>query len=303
MHKTNSITVDTDEALQFEVPTQSQKIRNFFLVPVLNNLPAFLLPVAAKTHRASQEVIAHKTEHSALEILYQSGASFPSRTVLEKFSFWIWFGLDNPRAVRNRLKIVKREIQKELRSLFETNAEVKLLSIAAGSARAVLESIANVIEKYPDRHISVTFLDKNPKAADYSRGLAEELKLSKNPNIEITWVTDTIGSFMKRTTEVEKFHIVEMVGLLDYFDPEKSLQVFKSIKAKLFKDGLFVCANINDNAERKFLTNFIGWRMDYKTAEELVEILVKSGFSENSVTASYEPLKIHSVTCAYNTVS
>jgi len=146
-------------------------------------------------------------------------------------------------------------------------------------------------------------LDKNPKAADYSRGLAEELKLSKNPNIEITWVTDTIGSFMKRTTEVEKFHIVEMVGLLDYFDPEKSLQVFKSIKAKLFKDGLFVCANINDNAERKFLTNFIGWRMDYKTAEELVEILVKSGFSENSVTASYEPLKIHSVTCAYNTVS
>ena len=106
-----NVQVDTDTNLNFEIPNLSRKIRNFILVPILNNLPAKLLPLVSRTHPANNEIVKYKTEHTALEILYQNGSSFSSKNIFQKISFWIWFGLDNPRAVRNRLRIVKREIQ------------------------------------------------------------------------------------------------------------------------------------------------------------------------------------------------
>ena len=306
MNKTNHtepIEIYIDSSIHFDVPGFSRRVFNFFLVPILNNLPHKLLSFVVKSHRSAKEVVANKTQHTALEILYQQGSTFSSRNFFEKMALWIWFGLDNPRAVRNRLKIVKKEIQKELSNQFENKEEVFLLSIASGSARAVLEAIANTVEKYPQRTIDVVFLDKNPMATEYSKNLATELNLFPHKDIHISWVTDTVGTYLTNMSSPNSFDIIEMVGLLDYFADEKALSTFTGVLALLKSQGIFVCANIDTNRERKFVTRFIGWKMIYRSAQELVNLLVKSGFNRQSITVFYEPLRIHSITSARNTVS
>jgi len=288
---------------RFEVPNTFRRIFNFLLVPVLNNLPPVTLSVFAKSHRSAKKVIEHKTEHVALEVLYSHGTTFSSRNLLERIALWVWFGLDNSMAVRNRLKIVKREVQAELAIQFEKKEVVYVLSIASGSARAVLEAIANTIEKCPGRQLRVTFLDKNPYATQYSKHLAQELGLLPHKEINISWVTATVGNYLAENAGEKHFDIVEMVGLLDYFDDHKAINTFRSILSSLKPEGVFICANISDNRERKFVTNFIGWKMIYRDAEKLVSLLIRAGFKKDSIFAFYEPLKIHSVTCARNIVS
>lgn len=298
-----NIVIEKDPVLKLDVPSVSRKIFNAALVPLLNILPQRMLPLLMKTHRSAEEVVANKTQHTALEILYHRGKSFSSKNFIQKIALWIWFGLDNPRGVRNRLKIVRREIQKELRKQLEMKERVFVLSIASGSARAVLEAIANVVEHYPNRKITVTFLDKNPKATEYSKKLSQELQLFDNPNIDISWETKTVGTYLSNHANSSNFDIIEMVGLLDYFDDKKAITTFEGIRSLLQNNGLFVCANIAANKEQKFVTNFVGWEMIYRSAESLITLLSEAGFSSQEITAYYEPLKVHSVTCAYNTVS
>ncbi len=299
-----NILIDHDPSMRFEIQSVGRKIFNFFLVPLLNHLPTFFLPYAVKTHRAAAKVVTHKTQHTALEILYQNGATLPSRNFLEKIALWVWFGLDNPLAVRNRLKIVRREIQNELATQLAKKEIVTILSIASGSARAVLEAIANSVEKYRDRKMVVHFLDKNPKATEYSKKLAEELKLFPHSNISMFWITDTVGNYLKsKIHSKERVDIIEMVGLLDYFDAKKSEETFVSVRSLLSDNGLFVCANVADNSERPFLTNFLRWKMIYKSPEELLTLLQNAGFPKGNIVIFREPLKVHSVTSARNVVS
>jgi hypothetical protein len=290
-------------ALDFEIPSLFRRTLNLVLVPILNNLPHSALTFFTRSHRSAKEVVKHKTEHVALEVLYNHGSTFSSKGPLERLARWLWFGLDNPTAVRNRLKIVRRGIQAELSKRFEREEEVFVLSIASGSARAVLEAIGNTIEKFPHRKLHVVFLDKNPEATGYSKRLASEFGLFPHAQINMSWVTDTVGNYLSNTQHKDRFDIVEMVGLLDYFDDEKALNIFSKVLLLLKSDGIFICANIADNRERKFVTNFVGWKMIYRSAAQLRSLLIQSGFNEDAIQVCYEPLKIHAVTLARNVVS
>ena len=212
-----------------------------------------------------------------------------------KFFLNIWFNINNAKAVRNRLIVVKREFKRVLLEKSGTKDYIHILSIASGSARAIFDVLSDedVISKIDLDLISITFVDKNSAAIEYSKKLSENV-----PNYNFNWINDSVGNYFRTYEFKEKFDIVEMVGLLDYFDDAKSVKLFQSIFGNLKEDGVLITANINDNSEKKFLTNTIGWGMIYKSAEELLGLLTKSGFSSNKIKACYEPLKIHSVAVA-----
>lgn len=289
-----NVTLDKDAAIGHETNSLGKKLLNIFLVPTLNSLPAGFRGAIRKSHASADEVIEHATTHKALEVLYHNGHPGRSKNVFQKIAHHIWFHSNNSRGVRNRLRIVTRELKHRFSHHVQKEIPIKVLSIASGSARAVIEALrdAQAVGKLP---ISGVFLDKNPAAIDYSKQLAKEMLKDQH---SLQWVETTVGTFFRDNNPENEFDVVEMVGLLDYFDDAKTIETFTSIRKALKPGGILVTANIADNSERAFVTKAIGWDMIYRKAEDLAHLLGAAGFGYDKMKVFYEPLKVHSVIVA-----
>lgn len=293
IYKGTKIYVDDDENIGYEKSRLLRKLLNIILVPILNSLSSSHDFLAKKSHPGANIVIEKATSHEALEVLYNSGYAHLSTNFLEHFAHKLWFGTNNSMAARNRLRLVKRELRKIILELLKRKERINLLSIASGSARAIIETIEKI--KIPEGYdISLSFLDKNPDAIEYSKTLAK----SCSSKLKTRWILDTASQFPKYLADHEKINIVEMVGLLDYFDDTQVVKVLSIIYNNLTNGGTMIIANINDNSERKFVTNLVGWPMVYRKAEKLIFLATKSGFRSEKIFSIYEPLKIHHVLIA-----
>jgi len=282
---------DRDTTLKYETNSWSRRLLNFFLIPLLNLLPGSLRGLARKTHRSAGGIIDKATSHEALEILYRDGEPHKTKGWLQAFFFNLWFTTNNPKAVRNRLRLVTRELSAELRKRFSDGKSVKILSIASGSARAVVDSLK--LTQQETLPCSVFFLDKNPKALEYSKAFAKESALPSN--YTFSWAEDTASNFPHHADAPD---IVEMVGLLDYFSDEKVKELLALIREKLAPGGVLITANIRNNLERPFLTNFVGWRMVYREPEDFYELARAAGFRDDDLRVMVEPMGIHFVLVA-----
>jgi len=289
------IKVENASSLDYETNNIAKKTFNVIFIPILNYLPERFVVFIKKSNKGAKKVVENATTHMALEVLYNKGLADKSEGPIGRLFLTLWFNINNAKAVRNRLKLVKREFKKALFAKSETKDYIHILSIASGSARAIIEVLSDpdVIDKIDRDLISVTFVDKNPRAIEYSKELSRNV-----PNYNFNWVNDSAGNFFKKYGFKEKFDIIEIVGLLDYFDDEKVVQIFHSIYKNLRKGGVVIAANINHNSERKFVTKTIGWRMIYRSIKDLASLLNKAGFLFDNMDAYYEPLKIHSVVIA-----
>ncbi len=283
--------IDNDKSLGLETNSTLRIFFNFFFVPILNNLPKSFKKYIRKSNLAAKKVIDNVTNHNALEILYDKGRGFLAENLINKLFQKVWFNLDNSKAVRNRLKFVMRELHNHLEKISSKDREINIISIASGSSRAIVEVVqrSNYIK---DTKLSITFLDKNPKAIEYSKALCKDIS-----GFDLNWINDTVGNFF-RSNPQKKFDVVEMVGLLDYFNDEKVIETFKGIYSILQDEGIVITANISHNREERFITNVIDWPMIYRTPEELGVLVNKAGFSFDKMRMFYEPLKIHSIVVA-----
>ncbi len=285
--------VDNDPALNLEIESFLRKGFNFFFLGVLNNLPKGFKHVIKKTNKDAAEVIDNATNHKALEVLYSKGSSHKTVSFTKSLFKTIWFNMNNSKAVRNRLKFVKREIKNHLKSITAFDKEINVLSIASGSSRAIVETVLEG-EYLKDTLLSLTFVDKNEHAINYSKDLST---LIGHLPVKTEWFTETAGNFLNNIAN-KKYDIVEIVGLLDYFDDEKVIKTFISIYNILQEGGIVITANINHNKEEKFVTNVIDWPMIYRTSDELASLVNKSGFEYNKMKVFYEPLKVHGMVVA-----
>jgi SAM-dependent methyltransferase len=281
-----------DKSLELETNNFFKRFLNIFFVPILNNLPVSFKKYIKKSSAAAAKVIENATNHDALEILYCKGnISKKKPGVMTKLFQYVWFNLDNSKAVRNRLKIVMKEMHKHLESIASRDKEINIVSLASGSSRAVVEVVqkSNYLR---DTKLSITFLDKNPKAIEYSKSLCKDIH-----SFELKWINDTVGNFL-RSEMHGKYDIVEIVGLFDYFTDEKIEEALRGIYNILQEGGIVITANINHNKEEKFITNVISWPMVYRSAEELASLALKAGFRADFMKVFYEPLKVHSLVVA-----
>jgi SAM-dependent methyltransferase len=197
-----------------------------------------------------------------------------------------WIGMVNAQAVRNRLRLVKRELDKAVREVAQENKEIRLLSIASGSAQSVIE----VIAKLKDIDIKVILLDLDPLAINYSR------KLAKNYGVDdkITFIRGSTYNLEGAMKGIHP-HIIEMVGLLDYRPHRKAVRLVEKIYRLLLPGGKFLTANIHPNPEQYFLKWVVNWPMIHRKPEELGRILVEGGFAPENCQIIYEPHKVQCV--------
>lgn len=285
------ITHDTDHI--HELHTEKRVHANRFIVPILNALPVWSRPLIRRTHRAADVFVKQAMRYDALEVAYTGGAQYPSRNALERFFHWVWFETSNVIAVRNRLRLVKRELKKALRARLKHEPSVRLLSIAAGSARAVLEAVHEEGLAH-NRNITLVFLDKDPSALAYSKTLAKDLAVT----CPIEWVEATAGTYLRSSKGKNYFDIVEMVGLLDYFPDDRAVPLFDEIYDVLTTGGTYITGNVIAHDEKPLLSRFAGWHVIYREPEELLALLVRSKFTLHNIEVYVEPHRIHSVSVA-----
>ncbi len=271
------------------------KFVRIFSVPILNSLPdVFLRRFMRESSKDAEVILDNLGSARALEVMYgRYRRNLFSRGIMQGFAdlFWHHF-VSQPKGVRNRLKIVENNLEKEISRIISRNNEKKinLLTIGGGSARGILEVLNKYSVQLKDWKISVINVDKSLKAIELGKELSEEFRLYDN----FKWINDlaqNVGNLVHK----DSIDIVEMVGLLDYFRDEKSIETFKQICDILKKGGLFMVGNIVPNKEQPFISK-LGWpKMYYRQASDLSRLLIEAGFSKETGKIIFEPLKNHIV--------
>lgn len=268
------------------------KILCLISVPVINNIPNKLLKkmAGASSHDAFRILNSVGSTH-ALEVMYnRHERHLFSRGILQGMADFFWHHvISQLKAVRNRLKIVETSLEKEVEERIRKNQKViNILTIGGGSCRAIIHSVSRLLKKYPEAKILVTNIDKDSKAIELGKKIADVFNVSKCFN----WIHESAFN-TKNLVQKNSFDIAEMVGLLDYFDYEKGREVLTQIYISLKESGLLIVANVYPNREMKFVEK-VGWpKMHYRTKDDFVKLIKDSGFSKLKIF--FEPLKIHIV--------
>ncbi|MDX9892967.1 MAG: class I SAM-dependent methyltransferase [Patescibacteria group bacterium] len=194
-----------------------------------------------------------------------------------------WIGMVNAQAVRNRFKLVKQEIRRAIMSVYD-GAEVRIMSLACGSAQAIIEVMAEMKQK--GIVVRAMLVDKDQDALDYAMQLANEHGLQDRVSV----VCDTVSNVEFLAADFRP-QIIEMLGLLDYLHQLKAIDLAAKIYRSLPDKGWFLTCNIAHNFEMWFLRWVINWPMIYRTPRQLAEVVLKAGFADCRLI--YEPHRVH----------
>ncbi|MBI5900868.1 MAG: class I SAM-dependent methyltransferase family protein [Rhodocyclales bacterium] len=197
-----------------------------------------------------------------------------------------WIGkCENRQAVTNRLKIAVELIAKSFDD-FAGEPEIRLLSIASGSAQAVVEAM----KQRPDLNIKVVLIDFDESALHEARKLVQQSGLEHR----FSYRVDTTKA-LETAAGAFKPHIVEMIGFLDYRPRSKAIGLIARIRRQLPEGGFFLTCNIHHNREKIFLDWILLWPMIYRTDAEFADLVVEGGFEPDKVQVVYEPFRIHGI--------
>jgi len=218
----------------------------------------------------------------ALDIIYNY--KFNQGNRLSDF----WLDIRNAQAVRNRLKIVKFLLEKNINELVARGQNIRICSIASGSAQGLIEIIA--LAKSRNIDIEYALIDFDPTAHEYAKKLAQ-----------LHGVGDLITCYLKKASYIQTLStdfrpsIIEMVGFLEYRNDMQAIELINLIYKILPRGGIFITSQIKPNAENFFLQEVINWPMEYRSVENFQKIMEATSFSKELINFYWEKQKIHFV--------
>ncbi|GMQ94977.1 MAG: hypothetical protein BMS9Abin13_087 [Patescibacteria group bacterium] len=243
----------------------------------------------------------------ALDIIYNY--RFRQKAGLRGFADDFWIGIINAQAVRNRLRLVKYELEKIVGEFADSKIvklppclknrnriatkEVRILSLGSGSAQGIIELMTEL--KPRGIIIKAFLLDLDQSALEYAQKLARKYGVADQIEVSCTKISAVMS-----VAESFKPHIIEMLGLLDYIPEKKAVRLVRKIHDALPKSGVFLTCNIRHNPEQFFLGIVINWWMIYRTPKEFEGIISKGGFGTYKLI--YEPLNVHGIAIARKSI-
>jgi SAM-dependent methyltransferase len=279
-----SVEIDQDDHVGYEVNGLLRQVFNRVWVPIINAIPENKAKWVVKTSESMAKVRKYATSFRALEILYSLKKKERSLSLLDRK---IWIQTNNAKAIRNRFKLVKKALKRSIRQVLLQDHNVRIASLGCGSARALLELLAEE-ERY--NSFKLFLIDRSQKALVFGRQLVQDLRLS----CPIKWVRAQIWEAAEICLDFRP-NLIEMVGLLDYFDDEEASNLLNMAYRMLAPGGILIAGNIKNNIERPFITKIIRWPMVYREPHELGEIISRGGFGPKNIAIIYEPLAIHGI--------
>lgn len=234
-----------------------------------------------------RRVKEYATTWKAMDMIYNH--PFPQRRTFRGLIDEFYWNSMNCQALRNRFKLIKVELRSAIAQADCTEGEIRIISLACGSAEASIEIIAEC--KTRGKLVRAVLVDIDPDA------LARAEKLAGDYGVEDQIETLKESAFLiSEISPVFKPHIIGMFGLFDYLSQEEAIILSGKILASLPPGGIFLTCNISPNPEQHFLKWVINWPMVYRTSDDLADVASSSGFHEYRLI--YEPLKIHGLLIA-----
>jgi len=290
------VIIDNNPTLGYEKKKGSDVFRLpiMFILTLWVTLKKLILGSKIKTNTfwfdgispVCREIKENAMRWKALDIAYNYEFKKDNAFVTRITDFWL--NIKNAQAVRNRLKLVKKELRQEIQNLADKKSEIRLLSIAAGSAQGVIETMTEFKQK--GILTKAIFLDLDPTAIEHSRQIAQKFGIVN----QITFINKSAKELEEAVGDF-KPNIIEMVGFLDYRPKEKAINLIGKISRLLDSDGVALISNIAPNSERYFLYQVMNWPMIYRSANQLADVMVKGGFNPKDCKIIYEPLKINGI--------
>ena len=230
------------------------------------------------------------TSWKALKLIYNWYGDFGFKPAISRDPFaWFWLKNVNGQAVRNRLKIIVRELMNAIAQVSQKNNEVRILSIASGSAQSIFLAIKGLRDNGFTGKISLCLLDLDREALEYSKKLAEIYNISSS---DISFIVAPV-SHIKKELRGQRFDIIEMAGLLDYLTDRQAFKLMKRIYSMLAPGGYFVTCHIHPNFEMYFMRWVCCWQMIYRTISHFSKIIREAAAWNSRIIT--EPHYIHSV--------
>jgi hypothetical protein len=193
--------------------------------------------------------------------------------------------MENRQAVTNRLKVLINLLADSFKG-FSKEPEIRLVSVASGSAQAVVEAL----QRNPKLNIKAILIDAD------STAIAEANKTIKSSGLDDRFSLICNSSKCLEEVCVDfRPHIIEMVGFLDYRPRKQAIQLIDRIRNCLPENGLFITCNIKKNREKIFLNWLLLWPMIYRDENELADLLIQGGFAPEKIRIIYEPFRIHGI--------
>ena len=289
------ISVSKNGEIKYERANLVMKVLRVPVVLFLNFLPPkickFLMLTLSSPRGGAADVRRWPTSYRAIETMY----TYPERRQKGEtsiFEYFWFYSLNNPQALRNRLLLTTHWLKTKINEIAKEKKTVRLLSLGCGSTRAIMTALSAFNGRID---VKAKLLDISTRAINFSKELAKEKGVDF---YQIEWYRDRLQNLEKYCDTDFQPDVVEMVGLLDYFEKEESIEILKKIYRVLAPNGWLITCNIRPNFERPFLTKGVNWPMIYRTPEELIEIVLGAGFPPENVEILYEPLKIHGLAIA-----
>lgn len=192
-------------------------------------------------------------------------------------------------AARNRFRIVQKVYKQEIADHFSLNGHsgvMNTLSIAAGSSRAIMETMAEASPQNMAR-MNVRLVDNSTNAISDGKDLSQKLGIQDSVDLrQVNFLR-----FNRYLDEGYSPRFTEIVGLFDYVPNKLVVKMLEQLRAQMPENGSVLYSSVSPNDEQKVLHDIIGWRpMIYREGEEMRELARDAGFQENNIQVIEEPL-------------
>jgi ubiquinone/menaquinone biosynthesis C-methylase UbiE len=278
-----------EERANWSSPSGRQEImararRNFG-----HNKFSTIFSIRTKWFNASSEVLQHFCRYvanaAALDDVYNVNGDFwMDGSLARPFSgepdFWarIYLNCPNGQAVRNRYRIVS--------DLFERTNGGNFLSIACGSAQALLAASYKLLQSGKDVHLVLADPSKDSLHLSQQRalqaGIHNHVQLLEVPYKEL-------GTKL----EEQSFDAIEVCGILDYLTDKQATALLKMASGLLKPGGHIIVSNMVQTPEAGTLRRMYNWDITYRNPVDLRILLEHIGITH--VTVVVEPWGIHAV--------
>lgn len=190
-------------------------------------------------------------------------------------------------ALRNRLSSVTDSVRTMIKMKVNKGNRMKVLNLGSGSGRDIIGILSE--DSYIANVISVDCVDIDPEA------LQKGNELIKGENYrEINFIE---GNFLRLAYRKE-IDLGLLIGVLCGLERRSCITVLKRIR-RYFKEGaVLIASNVSKNMPEKdpfmsyLLKEITGWKLVYKTPEELHQIFEEAGYEWKGIFYD-EPTKFH----------
>jgi SAM-dependent methyltransferase len=219
---------------------------------------------------------AQNASSMVTEFLYER---LPSQSILDNYALNSKAGS----AIRARIDAVEDELHKVIEE-YHPKGEVLIGNLGSGPGRDVID----VLSKYYQNFSNIRAINIDRDVTALKRG--KRMASIKKVDHLIDFVE---GSFLKYEPE-KKFDIVILVGILCTLQNDVCVNILKTVKGLLKKDGCLIVSNVaykmkEDDPFACYIMNWVAnWNFVYKNEEKLKKILDEAGYQwKRSFTDSY----------------